>query len=304
MNRIINVFIGIIILVSFLSLPALTQAVKPETISVSSLIQTLQQQIENLKTQILQLQNQLTSLKQAEGEVKESTEQIRETLRLTRRLWRGMTNEDVTLLQEMLATDPEIYPEGLITGYFGPLTERAVKKFQKKMGVEQVGVVGPKTLAKINELLTEGAGSSGKVPPGLLIAPGIRKKIGYTPQPPADQVLPPGIAKKIDGTTTTTPDVTSPVISGVEATSTIATSTKITWTTDEEADSKVYYDTATPLVVTTTTMTVTSPDLVLNHELELSGLSTSTAYYYLVTSSDGAGNIATSTEQSFTTLSE
>ena len=140
---------------------------------------------------------------------------------------------------------------------------------------------------------------------GLLIAPGIRKKIGYTPQPPADQVLPPGIAKKIGEETTPTPtDVTTQVITSVVATSTIATSTKIAWTTDEEADSKVWYDTVTPLAITTSTLAVSSSDLVLNHELELSGLSTSTTYHYLVASSDGAGNTATSTEQSFTTLSE
>jgi len=291
-------------LASFLSLPVLTQAVAPQAIAVSELIETLRQQIENLRTQILQLQNQLTSLMQAQGEVKESVQQIRETLRLTRRLWRGMTGEDVEMLQEILATDPDIYPEGLITGYFGPLTERAVKKFQQKMGVEQVGLVGPKTLSKINELLTEGAGSSGKVPPGLLIAPGIRAKIGYVPQAPADQVLPPGIAKKVGEATTTPPDVNAPVISDVAATSTATTSVKIIWTTDEEANSRVYYDTTTPLVVSTTTPTVASSDLVLSHELGLSGLTTSTTYYYLVTSSDEAGNSATSTQHSFTTLSE
>ncbi len=205
----------------------------------------------------------------------------------------------------MLATDPEIYPEGLITGYFGPLTRRAVKRFQKIAGIEQVGVVGPKTLSKINELLEEGAGASGKVPPGLLIAPGIRKKLGFTPQPLPGQVLPPGIAKKIATTTPPEePDTTPPVISALMATNTTATSTRITWLTDEEANSKVYYTTSTPVVITTTTPSVVSLDLVLSHDLFLSGLTASTTHYYLVTSADASENIATSTEQSFTTLPE
>lgn len=305
MNKIISVSVGLIVLVGFLSLPILTQAVAPETISVSDLIENIRQQIEVLRTQILGLQEQLTSLQKAKGEVKETVEEIKATLRLARQLWRGVSNEDVTLLQEVLATDPEIYPAGLITGYFGPLTERAVKKFQKAMGVEEVGVVGPKTLSKINELLEEGAGASGKVPPGLLIAPGIRAKIGYTPQPLPEQELPPGISEKLDGETPTpTPDVTPPTISNPMTTDTVATSTRISWTTNEEADSKLYYDTVTPLVVTISTLMVSSPDLSLSHELELSGLNASTIYYYLVTSSDGAGNTATSTGQSFTTLSE
>jgi hypothetical protein len=37
------------------------------------------------------------------------------------------------------------------------------------------------------------------------------------------------------------------------------------------------------------------------HALALSGLSTSTTYYYVVESVDGATNISTSSQQSFTT---
>jgi len=308
MKKTISIFISLAILLSFLVVPITTKATQPATISLQDLIQSLQEQIQALLQQVLELQEQLTSLKQAEGEVKEMAKEIKTTLQLTKRLWRGMTNEDVELLQEVLATDPEVYPEGLITGYFGPLTERAVKKFQKKMGVEEVGSVGPKTLAKINELLIEGAGSSGKVPPGLLIAPGIRKKIGYVPEPPAGQVLPPGISEKLDGTATSTDeeeeDEIAPVISNVTATSTAATSTRITWTTDEEADSKVWYDTVTPLIIATSTPSISSAVFVTSHDLSLADLTASTTYYYLAVSADEVGNTATSTENSFTTLAE
>jgi len=71
---------------------------------------------------------------------------------ITYTLARGMQNGQVVKLQQVLARYPELYPEGLVTGYFGPATERAVKQFQKKYGLEQVGYVGPKTRALLNSL--------------------------------------------------------------------------------------------------------------------------------------------------------
>ena len=71
---------------------------------------------------------------------------------ITYALAKGMQNGQVTKLQQILARYPEVYPEGLITGYFGPATERAVVRFQKKYGLEQVGYVGPKTRTLLNSL--------------------------------------------------------------------------------------------------------------------------------------------------------
>lgn len=48
---------------------------------------------------------------------------------------------------------PDVYPEGLVTGYFGSLTEKAVKRFQTKYGIEQTGFVGPQTRSKLNSLI-------------------------------------------------------------------------------------------------------------------------------------------------------
>ena len=66
----------------------------------------------------------------------------------------------VTNLQKFLkAMGTDIYPAGLVTGYYGPLTKAAVAKFQLKYGIvvnastPGYGRVGPKTMAKINELL-------------------------------------------------------------------------------------------------------------------------------------------------------
>ena len=64
----------------------------------------------------------------------------------------GQRNEKIKTLQQMLSEDPTIYPAKLITGYFGNLTREAVKRFQAKHGIEPLGIVGPKTRAKLNEL--------------------------------------------------------------------------------------------------------------------------------------------------------
>lgn len=80
------------------------------------------------------------------------------------RLKEGSQGTEVTNLQTCLTTDPEVYPEGQVTGLFGPLTKRAVIKFQEKYAEEVLtpsgltsgtGVVGPSTRAKLNEICFE-----------------------------------------------------------------------------------------------------------------------------------------------------
>lgn len=72
-------------------------------------------------------------------------------------LVRGQSNNDVRRLQELLAGDKALYPEGLVTGLFGPATERAVKRFQTKYSLPPVGRVGPMTRSKLAEVFVEGA---------------------------------------------------------------------------------------------------------------------------------------------------
>lgn len=72
----------------------------------------------------------------------------------------GSFGEDVARLQLFLAKDPTIYPKGLISGYFGDLTKKAVQKFQCKYNIvcdaknTGFGRVGPKTREKINNLIS------------------------------------------------------------------------------------------------------------------------------------------------------
>ncbi len=101
--------------------------------------------------------------------------------------------------------------------------------------------------------------------------------------------------------TTLTPDITAPIISDIN--SSVSTNTAdITWDTDEESDSVVWYSTTTPLIVSNNTLYVDSSDLVTDHTISLSGLNASTTHYFIVSSIDVSNNEATSTELSFTTL--
>ena len=72
--------------------------------------------------------------------------------KITMELQAGMRNDQVSLLQGFLARDKSVYLEGKITGYFGPMTKAAVKRFQARYGIRQVGRVGPQTMAKLNEI--------------------------------------------------------------------------------------------------------------------------------------------------------
>lgn len=76
---------------------------------------------------------------------------------LTRQLEVGMSGADVTALQTFLAKDPSLYPQGLVTGYFGFLTKAAVSNFQSRNGIAAVGRVGPQTLPVLNAQMATGA---------------------------------------------------------------------------------------------------------------------------------------------------
>lgn len=71
------------------------------------------------------------------------------TFKFTQNLSLGSTGDEVTKLQERLASLGLFSVEP--TGYFGPITEAAVKKFQEQNGIEVVGIVGPKTRAALNK---------------------------------------------------------------------------------------------------------------------------------------------------------
>lgn len=86
---------------------------------------------------------------------------------ITAQLDLGATGTNVTNLQQFLAADATLYPQGLVTGYYGSLTAAAVSRFQARYGFDQVGRVGPLTLAKINSLMAGGSVSTTLTAPQL-----------------------------------------------------------------------------------------------------------------------------------------
>lgn len=70
-------------------------------------------------------------------------------IELNRNLGIGSQGEDVRKLQEMLANDPANEFHVTPTGFFGPITARAMVKFQIRNGIASstTGVVGPATRA-------------------------------------------------------------------------------------------------------------------------------------------------------------
>jgi hypothetical protein len=97
-------------------------------------------------------------------EANETEAQVIEAYEFAENLARGAGGKEVVELQYLLSLFPDVYPEGLVTGYFDSLTEEAVKKFQEKHAEEILapqglsegtGFVGPATRAKLNELARE-----------------------------------------------------------------------------------------------------------------------------------------------------
>ncbi len=187
---------------------------------------------------------------------------------LTGQMGVGAQGPNVTMLQQFLATNSRIYPQGLVTGNYGPLTQAAVKQFQIAYEIASpatpgFGRVGAITLARINTLLTQ------------------------------------GLAIDVSAPEITKPDVT-----------TGSNSATITWQTNEQAKSRVYYNTSPlyeqevlhpfqePLV---NGQLVSDLQLNSNHEIMLSGLSRGTQYYYQIVTFDSAGNVSLSQPGTFST---
>jgi len=134
--------------------PIPTPFVTPTPVIIPTLpINPTQNDYQNLLDALL---NQLAFLR---GQL--STQQGSSNYQFTHNLQSGDSGEDVTQLQTFLKSQGiDIYPEGLISGYFGNLTKLAVQRFQKKYGIVSsgnewttgYGMVGPKTRLKLNEL--------------------------------------------------------------------------------------------------------------------------------------------------------
>ena len=70
----------------------------------------------------------------------------------------GSTGANVRALQELLASDPVMYPSGSRDGVFGSQTKRAVIQFQLAYNLTPDGIVGPMSRNKVNSIVMSGRG--------------------------------------------------------------------------------------------------------------------------------------------------
>lgn len=110
-----------------------------------------QQKVQEILAKLKELQGRLSLLKKQQERSSSGSEVV--TFALNRNLFLGQRGEDVKWLQRFLINQG-VYPEALVTGYYGYLTQKAVIRFQRKFNISPaIGYVGPITRAKIKELL-------------------------------------------------------------------------------------------------------------------------------------------------------
>lgn len=151
MKKTIFAFFGVVMLsIGITFIPVQSFATSTTT---SSSTQALLDQVSALMKQMKSLNDQMSEIKTQQKVINKEFNGVIKDLK--KQLNPGDKNDDVAIIQALLATDSTIYPEGLVTGHFGNLTKEAIKKFQRKHGILVIGRVGPQTLKKLNELLRE-----------------------------------------------------------------------------------------------------------------------------------------------------
>jgi len=135
------------------------EEIVPEKPIEEMTIEELLARIAELKAMIAKLRDQLAELL-----AKPAISGIPAGFTFETTLRYGQRSVDVKHLQIFLkAQGSEIYPEGIVSGWFGPLTKAAVIRFQEKYAsdilspwelTEGTGFVGKTTRAKINEILS------------------------------------------------------------------------------------------------------------------------------------------------------
>lgn len=166
----------------------------------------------------------------------------------------GSSGNGVTRLQTFLATNPSVYPQGVVSGYYGPLTQTAVNQFQIGYGLPAVGNVGPLTLAKINGLIAAGEAPDVDAP----VISAIR--VATTP---------------------------------TNATITWTTNQAALGRIHYDTAPIVMLETSTAKTAPATSGTVVSEQNYVNsHSLTIPNLARNTLYYYSLESTDVAGNVS------------
>ncbi len=216
-------FVAAIILVAVFFLPiksTFAQTTTPTSQELEAMMKQLQEQVKQLQKQILQLQATQTTISEpastASEAMQNATKAQETSAALTEPMNRGTSGTEVQKLQKLLKEDSEIYPEGIVTGYFGSLTEAAVRRFQEKRGIQATGMVDTETLAQLNKRTKESIPTSplGTTPttPAVPAVPSSPTSLRTTPAVPATSAT----SKSILATTPT--PVTLPKAPAVQAT--------------------------------------------------------------------------------------
>lgn len=184
---------------------------------------------------------------------------------LNRQLEVGSSGADVSALQTFLAGDPSLYPQGLVTGYYGVLTKAAVTNFQIRNGISAVGRVGPITLAALNLRMAGGEDSSLSDNAG---APVITN-----------------VSVNANNNSATVSWNTNELAKGVVHFS---------------ANPLTTYENSNSVNISGNT-TMTDGNLRASQSVLVQGLSTSTTYYYLIYATDQAGNVSVTWPTTFRT---
>lgn len=143
----------------------------------------LRVQINDLLAKIQALQTQISAGTNTTSTVPTSPAPAGICPRVSRVLKLGDSGADVTRLQQFLSLDPVVYPERNVSGYYGPLTEAAVKRFQCKnklvcdgdAATTGYGVTGPRTAALLALQCPDGGttttGGTGQVSGFIKVTP-------------------------------------------------------------------------------------------------------------------------------------
>ena len=138
---------------SLVGFALIVTAITPGFASAQTSLEANLNLIQTLTNQIKALQEQIKALQQQQAQIQTTANQA--IVEIIQGLKEGSKGDQVTLLQTLLAADASLYPEGLVTGFFGPMTRRALQRFQSRNSLESVGFVGPRTREALNKWIRE-----------------------------------------------------------------------------------------------------------------------------------------------------